>query len=254
MRLLRGALAALALSVSMVSSAGAADLPVKARPVVPVVVDYWTGYYVGVNGGYSWGRWNSTSLANVFPGPLTTHSPKVDGWLFGGQAGYNWRFDPHWVVGIEGDLQWTGERASSRTSFDSPRIPEVGGDFNNIFTTTTEASWKFPWFGTLRGRLGWLADPTLLLYGTGGLAVGNFRYGLSSTVTCQRFGPGSTGTTPQSTPCGPDPARRQSAASRSPRATPAQALRSAAAWRRSGTATGRPRPNISISTSARTRS
>jgi outer membrane immunogenic protein len=238
----------------MVSSAVAADLPVKARPVVPVVVDYWTGFYVGVNGGYSWGRWNSTSLVNVFPGPLTTHSPKVDGWVFGGQAGYNWRFDPLWVVGIEGDLQWTGERASSRTSFDSPRIPEVGGDFNNIFTTTTEASWKFPWFGTLRGRLGWLADPTLLLYGTGGLAVGNFRYGLSSTVTCQRFGPGSTGTTPQSTPCGPDPARRQSAASRSPRATPAQALRSAAAWRRSGTATGRPRPNISISTSARTRS
>jgi outer membrane immunogenic protein len=205
MRILAGALTALALSAPI--SALAADLPVKAPPMVPIV-DLWSGWYIGVNGGYSWGRWDSTSLAGIFPGPAglaTTYAPRVDGWLFGAQVGYNWRIDHNWVLGFEGDFQWTGEKRSVTGGAITPQIPEVGGDFNDIFTTTASASWKFPWFATLRGRLGVLVDPTLLLYGTGGLAIGNFKYEFAGAVTCQRFGPGSTGTTPQSTPCGTRP-------------------------------------------------
>jgi outer membrane immunogenic protein len=34
----------------------AADIPVKAvRAAPPIIVDHWTGFYIGVNGGYSWG-------------------------------------------------------------------------------------------------------------------------------------------------------------------------------------------------------
>src|SRR5262249_7504563 len=78
-----------------------------------------------------------------------------------------------------------------------------GNDFNDIFTTTTNAKWKLPWFATLRGRIGLVASDTWLFYGTGGLAVGEVKFSLSQSVSCQRFGPGSTGTTPQATPCLP---------------------------------------------------
>jgi outer membrane immunogenic protein len=73
----------------------------------------------------------------------------------------------------------------------------------NPGTTVVATSWKFPWFATLRGRVGWLADPTLLLYGTGGLAVAEAKFAVASSITCQRFGPGSTGTIPQASPCLP---------------------------------------------------
>ena len=46
------------ISLGLVGGASAADMtPVyKAPPAPPPVVDPWTGFYVGLNGGYSWGR------------------------------------------------------------------------------------------------------------------------------------------------------------------------------------------------------
>src|SRR6266852_2579343 len=191
--ILSAGIGALALAGAM-QPAAAADLAVKA-PVYkapPPVYDLWTGGYIGVNVGYSWGPWDSTSPFGL----ATTVSPKVNGWLGGVQAGYNWRFDPRWAVGFEGDIQVTGERASADGAFASARIPEFGADFNDIFTTRVSNNWKFPWFATLRGRIGALVDPETLFYATGGLAVGEFKLSSSASVTCQQFGPGSLGTIP----------------------------------------------------------
>jgi len=41
-----------------------------------------------------------------------------------------------------------------------------------IVTQTTTAQQSTDWYGTVRGRLGWLATPNLLLFGTGGFAYG----------------------------------------------------------------------------------
>jgi outer membrane immunogenic protein len=41
-----------------------------------------------------------------------------------------------------------------------------------FWVTTTTVSSRLDYLGTVRGRLGWLATPTFLLYGTGGLAYG----------------------------------------------------------------------------------
>jgi outer membrane immunogenic protein len=181
----------------------AADLPVKAPPPAPVWA--WTGFYGGVNGGYSWGRWNTRGTAALFPdgaGGLTTAArPNVDGWLGGVQAGYNWQRD-RWLLGIEADGQFTGERAK-RAGSASLRLVEPGSDFNDVFTTTTNTKWKFPWFATFRGRLGLVASDTWLFYATGGLAVGDVKFSVSQTISCQKFGPGSTGTTPSPLPCAP---------------------------------------------------
>src|ERR1044072_9818858 len=56
MRVIIGAISALAVGAA-IAPAAAADLTVKPRPVVPVVDVYnWTGFNVGGNVGYSWGR------------------------------------------------------------------------------------------------------------------------------------------------------------------------------------------------------
>jgi opacity protein-like surface antigen len=57
-------------------SAFAADMPVKARPLPPPPVYNWTGFYVGGNIGYSWGRssndWDFFANNFVIPPPEGT--------------------------------------------------------------------------------------------------------------------------------------------------------------------------------------
>jgi outer membrane immunogenic protein len=54
--------------------------------------------------------------------------------------------------------------------------------------------------GAFRGRAGVLADPQTLLYATGGLAVGEFKYSAQTTTSIQVFGLGIGGTTPNGPP------------------------------------------------------
>jgi hypothetical protein len=51
-------LLAVAFSLGVVQAASAADMPTKA-PIVsapPVVAYNWTGFYVGIDGGWGWGN------------------------------------------------------------------------------------------------------------------------------------------------------------------------------------------------------
>ncbi len=213
-RLLIGSAAIISL---FATSAFAADLAPRPYTKAPVIVEpgyNWTGFYVGLNGGYSWGRAN-TNISGVSPLapllPIAAFAPfgrNVDGGIAGGQIGYNWQIDPRWVLGLEGDAQWSGERSSTALSLVGPRfgssiigIPVgVGADFNSIITQTANLAHELRWFATFRGRAGFLADPQTLLYATGGLAVGEFRYSAQTTTSIQVFGPGSAGTTPLGAP------------------------------------------------------
>jgi outer membrane immunogenic protein len=166
--LVHSALAGLAL-VAAPLAAQAADMPVKAVKAV-YAAHNWTGFYVGANAGYSWGPWDSTGFlpgATVLPPPGPgggSASPKVQGWLAGLQAGYNWQIN-NTVVGIEGDFQITGQRAT--LDWTTPPFGVVA--VFPGFPVTNE--WKFPWFATLRGRIGYAKD-TWLFYLTGGGAYG----------------------------------------------------------------------------------
>jgi outer membrane immunogenic protein len=184
----------------MAVPAVAADLPVKApvykAPVMAPVVYDWTGFYFGGNIGYSWAEWDSTNVGgtSTFPGTSTafssTASPNVKGVFGGVQGGYNWQFNPHWLVGIEGDFEWSGEKASDPGSV-SISVPsgittgvcDVRPPCTLTVTGETTNDWKLPWFATLRGRLGYVADQTWLFYGTGGLAIGEMGFASSLTAT-----------------------------------------------------------------------
>jgi outer membrane immunogenic protein len=176
-------LAALALSVP----AMAADLPVKA-PVykAPVEVPYdWSGFYVGLNGGYSWGR-SATDFSVAGVTVLST-TQDLRGWVFGGQAGYNWQFNRNWLFGLEADIQATGQRGSFNfpTGTVGPICPGPAAVALPCTTTVTTGTFeqKLPWFGTARARLGVLPGDRVLLYVTGGLAFGEVETDATATST-----------------------------------------------------------------------
>jgi outer membrane immunogenic protein len=162
-----------------ITAATAADLPVRTYTKAPVYVDpgfNWNGFYVGGNIGYSWGRSaNTLTISNFATGTIldtNTSRNNVNGVIGGGQFGYNWQMS-NWLVGFEGDIQGSGERGSS--AFTCVACGNGGNDITSLVTQ------KLSWFGTIRGRAGLLFTPTVLLYGTGGLAFGEVDTGGSVT-------------------------------------------------------------------------
>lgn len=169
-------------SLLVATSALAADLAARPYTKAPVVVDpgyNWTGFYAGLNGGYSWGRARTTIAGAPFAPINVAHN--VDGGLGGVQVGYNWQIDRTWVLGLEADIQGTGERGRSTDPFAPVRIFNLG--LSGFTTNSTD----LPWFATFRGRVGILADPSLLLYGTAGLAVADVKFATQPTLTVQLF-------------------------------------------------------------------
>src|ERR1700761_5932163 len=155
----------------LATGALAADLPLKAPPL-PVAVFNWTGFYVGGNIGYSWGRSSDTSTVTNGPGTIfvtSGGSTNLDGIVGGGQIGYNWQM-ANWVWGLEADIQGTDEKGSrSFVCRAAVCLPPAALALPDINATLSQ---KIDWFGTVRGRAGILAAPQVLLYATGGLAYG----------------------------------------------------------------------------------
>jgi len=189
------------------TSALAADLPVRTYTKAPVYVEPgydWTGFYIGLNGGYSWGNASNTFTTTV---PVTSTSQHMDGWVFGGQAGYNWQFNKSWVFGIEGDIDATGQDGTA-TLAPNTTVVTVVPPFAAVVlptrTTTTPTTGTFedklPWLATLRGRIGVLPTDPVLLYVTGGLAVGEVKS--TSSVASTSSTVLSFGTNPAPTSAG----------------------------------------------------
>lgn len=173
--------------------AAAADLPRKApayAPPPPAPVYSWTGWYVGLNAGGGWGNNDpidnsvtsafcdtgfvgcvaprnsfSNAAAAAVPGQFNT---RQQGFIGGGQIGYNFQSGPV-VWGVETDFQGANIKGS-----DSQAVTVVPVGFPAFpITVAGTGSQKLDWFGTLRGRLGWLPANPLLVYATGGLAYGH---------------------------------------------------------------------------------
>jgi outer membrane immunogenic protein len=161
------------------TSALAADLPARVYTKAPVMVDpgyNWSGFYIGGNVGYSWGRSSdSSSYTNGAGATLftTAGSSNLDGVVGGGQIGYNWQVQ-NWVWGFEADIQGTDEKGSRDLTCPAgiciPAI--VGALFVPGGPIPNALNQQIDWFGTVRARGGILVTPKVLLYATGGLAYG----------------------------------------------------------------------------------
>lgn len=148
--------------IAIASSANAADMPIKA-PVYPAAAAYnWTGFYLGLNAGVG----VSGSRVPTDPGDIIASFPAGSGdadglykagFSGGFQAGYNWQLAPSWVLGIEGDVGVLSANSSICDLNDCQAAENI-----NI-------SSRSGFLGTLRGRLGYAWDRSLL-YVTGGAA------------------------------------------------------------------------------------
>lgn len=162
---------AAALVAGTSAAASAADLPVKAPVLAPAPVLSWTGFYLGAHIGYGWGE--SDVDTSLLPSPALfgaapfNQGHDADGFVGGLQLGYNWQVGPSWLWGVEADVSWTDINGSSSVG----PLPLFGGGFDpgSSQLVTTDLNW----FATLRLRAGFLVSPALLVYATGGLAVGD---------------------------------------------------------------------------------
>jgi len=190
------------LASGIATSALGADLPAKVytKAPPPVVEVYnWTGFYIGGNVGYSWGRSSDDSTLTNGAGTVlfaNASGVNLDGIVGGGQVGYNWQVQ-NWLVGFEADIQGTDEKGSRSftcpAGFCSPAI--VGALFIPSAPIGVFAmDQKIEWFGTVRARGGILVTPRVLLYATGGLAYGEVRTAesINNTATLQAFSTNDT--------------------------------------------------------------
>lgn len=155
-------------------AAAAADMLVKAPMAAPVYS--WTGFYVGGHVGYGWGSDTVGVASNALvltplitigtiPSSLNLNSK---GWLGGLQFGYNFQAGKM-VYGVEADVSLTDIAGNASVAKPGPLLPFA------MYTTSVQQ--RLQWLSTLRGRVDFAAMDNLLVYATGGLALGELDYG-----------------------------------------------------------------------------
>jgi len=141
-------------------SAIAADLPMRSAPpppmLSPVPVYNWSGFYVGVNAGIGWANSGNVTVSDPKLGAQSIGVDSRDGFIGGGQLGYNIQYGA-FVWGVETDIQYANIGSSINW-----------GPYGRLGVSSGGSG---EYFGTLRGRVGYAIDRTLL-YLTGGLAYG----------------------------------------------------------------------------------
>jgi outer membrane immunogenic protein len=168
-------------------AAHAADLPMApsyqpaAAPVAQRIYS-WTGIYLGLNGGYTFGQSTPMSL---FSNDYTAFNYNANGWLGGLTAGAQIQ-SGQTVIGVEGDIDWANISGSSRGP--------IFLNGNNIGTATLSSTVNS--ISTLRTRIGY-AISNWLIYGTGGIAVTNEQ----STLTGATFICGAPNAFGSNPPC-----------------------------------------------------
>jgi len=138
--------------------AQAADLvrpAYKAPAYVAPVAANWTGFYVGLNGGYAFGSsdWDNPAV-----------SPDPAGYVVGGTLGYNFQTGL-WVWGFEGDFDWA----------------DISGSVTCGAGGSCETS--SDWFATARARIGYAGWNNWLPYITGGAAFTDLKASNSNLGT-----------------------------------------------------------------------
>ncbi|MFZ4687616.1 MAG: outer membrane protein [Polymorphobacter sp.] len=113
----------------------------------------FNGPYVGIQGGWQQDR---QTLRVTDAGVESKGSNKDDGFAYGGQVGYDFRLSPNTVFGVEVAL--TGRTGTGRLN--------NGASIADLSQGRTVSA---------TGRLGYLLDPSGLLYVRGGYANGQYK-------------------------------------------------------------------------------
>ena len=141
--------------IAFAAPAAAADLaarPYTKAPPAPIAVVYdWSGFYIGVNGGWGSSRKCWDFVDPVFGGPEGCHD--ATGGTAGGQIGYRWQASS-WVFGLEAQGNWA----------------DFQGSHISLLDPTLRNQSRVDAFGLFTGQVGWAAN-NVLFYVKGGAAV-----------------------------------------------------------------------------------
>jgi outer membrane immunogenic protein len=161
-KILLGTLGLLAFAAAPASAADLAARPyTKAPPPMVAAVYDWTGFYLGINGG--WGSshkcWDLTNNG----APITAFREgchDATGGIVGGQIGYRWQAS-NWVFGVEAQGDWADLKGSNTSLF-----------FTGPSVTNQS---KINALGLFTGHVGY-AWNNVLWYVEGGAAVAHDKY------------------------------------------------------------------------------
>ena len=163
-------LAAAAIVFGGVHVASAADMAVKAPMAPPVIATWsWTGFYVGIHGGYGWGR--ESDIDNVAvgipPGSGTSFDP--NGGIFGGQLGFRWQWN-QLVLGIEGSGAWADLQSDVLKGATAGET--IGLKVKSLYTVTGQVGWAMnQWLFYVKG--GWAGARTEQFINAPGVFTGS---------------------------------------------------------------------------------
>jgi len=146
-------------ALMIAAPAGAADLPVKSRPMYPPppVVFSWTGLYIGAHVGGAWGtkEWTNTLNGAQF---VDDWQHNINGYLGGLQVGVNYQFAKYFVIGGEAQFSWANLDGKNHCSI-------VGRDLNcstkSDWLTTAALRFGFTngdWLAYIKGGAAWVSD------------------------------------------------------------------------------------------------
>lgn len=157
---------------SMSGVAAAADM---LEPAAPMVVDEamfdWTGFYVGVQGGFASGSVRLDDAFCVqfddcgFPGSRYYSEPDLTGGEFGGHIGAAQQMGGM-VLGVETDLNWTNVQGDAGFNYYDAEFDQTN-DGNPIESTGFALKWE----GSAVAKIGFAVD-RFMPYATAGIAYG----------------------------------------------------------------------------------
>ena len=186
----------LLVSSALVASGPAlsADLSYKAPPMAAPAPFIWSGCHVGGHIGSGTDRVRYSDPGTFVPGNgivqgvVQNFAPAgqsftADGqpaFLGGVQAGCDYQFDSHWVVGIGGDFSWANLSSLANDPF-------FGGKNGNPMTLSTRTDE----IATITGRVGYAFD-NVLFYGKGGAAFARDKYAVNNSANINEAFAGCT--------------------------------------------------------------
>ena len=177
-------LGATAIGIVISQGALAADILRKAPPPAPVPppIQDWSGIYVGLEGGYGWGKQNFSNFDPFFASKEQINfcgigegcvdagigSVSQSGWLAGGHVGAQKQWGS-WVLGIEADFD-AADIKGSQTATATPVTEHLCCGATSTVNQSHTRNTKIDELGTVRGKVGWAWSPNWMIYGTGGMA------------------------------------------------------------------------------------
>jgi outer membrane immunogenic protein len=178
-KMLLGTVALVALAGPAFAADMAPRMYTKAAPVVAPIYN-WSGFYAGIHAGYTFGDRTNVETSGILPINVLNVGAGAraasvgldrDGFIGGGQIGWNWQSNSPWVWGLEADISYTDVNTTANfVTILPPGAPFNGAAPGGSPLNNTLSS-KMDYFGTVRGRLGYAWDRTLI-FATGGLAYG----------------------------------------------------------------------------------